>query len=428
MVGIVQLCNSALNSVQVLSARFYAIWEKHHAWLVSIAIIIMAVVAILRFSEQFSDALLRPPPEGAVDLYIYYTWTHNWFHGINFYAFPQPQGYPPASLVILYPLTGWLDWAETRWLYTFAELLCLAALVLLALRATNAVGWRERAVVCLLILSNSGTASTFGNGQPIYFTVFFLAISILILHHVPRSLTRDILAAVCFIIGSIKPNLSAPFFWLLLIFPDTLRLRPVVLTALGYIALTIFALQFVPTPPLEVLQQVFQNSAAYASLSPRDANLHYLLARYGLVEFALPAMLMIWLALGIWSWRARHADVWLLMGAAALVTRMWSYHRGYDNLLLFFVEIALWRVMTREALPTRQISAGLLLALNVFVLLVSFNSSADLLHKAHRIAQGAVWLLSLLFLVLEVERTRRSHANIPETLTRTGKNFELEQT
>ncbi len=428
MSGIVQVRNSTRKSVEVLSARFYAVWAKHRVWLVILAIIIMAVVAILRFSEQFSDALLRPPPEGAVDLYIYYTWTHDWFHGINFYAFPQPQGYPPASLVILYPLTGWLDWAETRWLYTFAELICLAALVLLALRATKAVEWRERTVVCLLILSNSGAASTFGNGQPIYFTVFFLAIAILILHHAPPSLTRDICAAVCFVIGSIKPNLSAPFFWLLLVYPNTLRLRPVILTALGYIALTVFALQFVPTPPLEVLQQVFQNSAAYAGLSPRDANLNFLLARFGLVSLALPAMLVIWLGLGIWSWRARHADVWLLMGVAALVARMWSYHRGYDNLLLFFVEIALWRMMTRDASPAHRTAVGLLLALNVLVLLVSVSSSADVLHKAHRLAQGAVWLLSLLFLVTETERTRRPRANVLETLTPTGKNFELGQT
>ena len=37
--------------------------------------------------------------------------------------------------------------------------------------------------------------------------------------------------------------------------------------------------------------------------------------------------------LGAWVYRFRRVDVWLLIGVSAVIARLWTYHRTYDDLL-----------------------------------------------------------------------------------------------
>ena len=42
----------------------------------------------------------------------------------------------------------------------------------------------------------------------------------------------------------------------------------------------------------------------------------------------------MWLVLGFWIYRHRDADLWVLLGVAAIVACFWTYHRSYDDVLL----------------------------------------------------------------------------------------------
>ena len=73
-----------------------------------------------------------------------------------------------------------------------------------------------------------------------------------------------------------------------------------------------------------------------------SAHLYSLLASLGLQQWNLPASFLVLVALGIWTYRYRREDLWLLLGVTGIVARLWSYHLIYDNLLIVFSEVELY--------------------------------------------------------------------------------------
>ena len=68
-----------------------------------------------------------------------------------------------------------------------------------------------------------------------------------------------------------------------------------------------------------------------------------------LTGWRVPSTLLDVVLLGLWgAWVHRHreADRWILLGATALFTRFWTYHRVYDDVLVFVGEVALFRIAT----------------------------------------------------------------------------------
>jgi hypothetical protein len=65
------------------------------------------------------------------------------------------------------------------------------------------------------------------------------------------------------------------------------------------------------------------------------------------------ASVLIFAAFTAWAYRHRRADTWILLGAAAIVARLWTYHRIYDDVLLLLPMVALYRLARAEAPPRR---------------------------------------------------------------------------
>ena len=63
------------------------------------------------------------------------------------------------------------------------------------------------------------------------------------------------------------------------------------------------------------------------------------------VRWNLPASLLLFFALGAFVYRHRTADPWILLGVAGIVTRIWAYHRVYDDVLVLPALLALARVI-----------------------------------------------------------------------------------
>jgi hypothetical protein len=125
--------------------------------------------------------------------------------------------------------------------------------------------------------------------------------------------------------------------------------------------------------------------------------------------WVLPASLLILLGLGLWVYRHRQGDLWVLLAVTALVARFWTYHMGYDDLLILLPMVALFRLAkhSQSQASGRDVVAGVLLAVTVVIMLVP--------HMLHRLAglhqlspplnwlltwgYAVVWLLILIFLL-----------------------------
>jgi hypothetical protein len=175
------------------------------------------------------------------------------------------------------------------------------------------------------------------------------------------------------------------------------------LVALGYLALTLLALASQPMDFATLFREWQARSEALATTAG-SANLHRTMARFALDRWLLPLSFTALAVLGYWTYRNRNADLWLLLGVAAIFARFWTYHRDYDDVLILLPAIALLRV-ARRADGGVDVFAGLLLALTIATWLVPVR----LLNSAHYhfiVARPMtlLWVGTMIFLAWQARR------------------------
>lgn len=389
-------------------------WTDYGTRLLRFAVALMAVVSLAWLGYQFwrllwgSVPIWPSSPVGAVDLMMRYDEVHGWFSGRPIYGGPN-AGYPPASFVLLWPLLGWLELSPARWLWAVASVAALGWLIYLLIQESGADTPLERAFVALIPLAIYPTGATIGNGQ----------LAVLLIPALVGGLTRlqrqrawrdNLLAAILMLIALVKPSISVPFFWILLFVPRTWR--PAALVVVGYLVLTIFAVSFQDSSLLATLREWMAGVSGLASWGGY-ANLHSLLAALKLEEWSLPASLVILVALGWWIYHNRQGDPWLLLGVTALVTRFWTYHGWYDDLLILLPMVALFRVAKQAPVSSEGVAAGILLALTLLVMLAP--GGLYLLPPPWRTlyvaGQVIVWISGLIFLLVLTQRQKSTQTD-----------------
>jgi hypothetical protein len=365
--------------------------------LLTLAVAALAVAALLKLPMEASHILWDE--RGAKDLRYYFEWAHDWAAGRNVYLRADLPEYPPGSLPVLYGIAGWLDWPRARLLIGTLSLGGAALLVCIALRETRPRTGAEAMLIALLLASNNGTGTALGNGQLALIVIPLLLGAVLLLRRRAVAWRTDLVAAACMSAALVKPSLAVPFLWLGLIFPAGIRLRPMLLTAAGYAALSILALWVMDVPLSEALLIAVRNGLGTA-VTARDPNMHFLLTKLGLESFMLFGSAVALLGLGAWVYRNRASDVWLLLAVTALIARIWTYHRVYDDVLILLPQIALWRIAATETADRGGRIAAVLLALNALVVVAPGNMTAppDWLQRAVLGAQAIVWSATLAML------------------------------
>ncbi|MFI5396958.1 MAG: hypothetical protein ACHQ9S_15585 [Candidatus Binatia bacterium] len=137
------------------------------------------------------------------------------------------------------------------------------------------------------------------------------------------------------------------------------------------------------------------------------ANLHAWMSGLGLKRWMLPASFLVFAALGMWTYRYRHADLWLLLGVSALVARFWVYHRVYDDLLVLLPMVALFRIAKRgPCADGADVAAAVLLAISVMAMLAPARLGFDPWVRFFNVGHTLVWLTVLLFLLDRAQREK----------------------
>ena len=348
---------------------------NHRTTMLRVAVISMALFAVPWLILNFVKLLLAQGPWGAVDLSLRYNEVQLWFAGNSVYS-EQPNAmhavYPPASYAMLWPLMGWLEFPHARIVAALALAAATVWLTLVLIEESGAETGLERAFIALLVLSMYATGFAIGHGQLTIYAVWGLAAGLTVMSLGQSRWQDDLIVALFIVIALVKPTLSIPFFWLLLFRPG--RLRPALLVLTGYLALTVIAVAFQKFDLSGLLQAWIMRSVAGAAREAAGGgygSIHSWLAVFGLKQWNLVGSVLLLLLLGYWTYCYRHADLWLLLGVTAIVARVWVYHRSYDDVLMLFPMITLFRIAKYDSSKTGyDFLAGVILTVSVMIMFV----------------------------------------------------------
>jgi hypothetical protein len=338
-----------------------------------------------------------------------YDEVHRWFSGRPVYTALRTAAYPPASMVLLWPLLGWLDSTSARWLWAITTIAALGWLIVLLVGESGADTPFERLFVALMPLAIYPTGATIGNGQMIILLLPALVAGFVRFQKSPPGWRRDLMVAALLTITLVKPSISVPFFLILLFIPGTLR--SITLVSIAYLVLTLFAASF-QHPSLPTLLREWLPRVSGLAVNGGYADLPSLLRILGLENWSLPASLLVLAGLGVWIYYHRQGDLWLLLGVTGLIARSWTYHRWYDDVVILLPMVAFFRVAKQAFVVRERVIAGALLAITLLAMLApgGFYLFPPPWNILYVVGQIVVWIIGLIFLLDMTRRERITQA------------------
>lgn len=371
-------------------------WRKP---LLLCAVILMGLAGLLRMGKEIPRYLTRDDGIGANDLDLRYRGAASWMDAPDFYQHVSGNDYPPASFIMFWTAMGWLDWETAKWMWLTTMAAGLLALAWIGVRHSLLSDPLAKLCFALVLLAGYAASTTMLVGQLTIHVLLLLLLFGIRLNDGPRTRNRDLLTAALLVVALVKPSTAAPFFWLALFLPG--RFRIAVLVVLGYAAVA--AVAAIPRP--ESVGQLHIEWIQRLRTWPPDGagyvHLHRLMIGIGLADYRVFGSLLGLALLGAWVYVHRFAGIWPLLGLTAIFSRLWIYHRVYDDLILLIPMIALCRIFQTLRLEGKsaRMPAFLLVANGFFLLAPSGILRWDShFSRAYETLIGLVWIGTALFL------------------------------
>jgi hypothetical protein len=310
---------------------------------------LLAGAAVVRLGLEVHRLLFVP--DGPLDLLLLSELIRDWLADTRVYVAFRGAVHPPGVFLLLWPIYGWAPPGFERWFYALVTALVTAALAAILVREARPESREDRILLAALVVLSYATAITIGNGQITLFMLLPAVAAVLIATREPPGWGRDAALGGLFLFALVKPNITLPFFWVIAFTRGWTRPAAFALVAyLGISALSI-GLHGTGLEGVRALIQAWYERGEGGFATTGYGNLHQWLGDIGLRDWIFPASGVVFGLHGAWAWRHREADLWVRIGVAAIVARLWAYHRVYDDLLLVLPLIALYRLATetREA-------------------------------------------------------------------------------
>lgn len=379
-----------------------------------LVILLLSLITVSRLLDGYSSLLdlQEVGKKSAVDLKQRHKEVTTWFKGEIVYKKLKNTVYPPASMVALYPITGWLSLANTRILWAFLMTVGIGWLIYFLLKINPKNAALEKVAIIILVAGCPSTFITILHGQLILFVLPLVLLSLLLFYQYPVSWKRDLLICFLFTLSLVKPTISAPFFLLLLFGKNGFRVA--VSIVILYLFFTLFALSFQAANPLELLSAWFHKAAH--TYDDGDANLQQVTRKVTNFNKGNFIFSIIFLGIyAIWLYFNRHKNYWLIIGTTAIFARLWIYHRMYDNLLIVIGMAALYAIWQAKK-DTKWINhfAATLLSLNYLLMFIPGPLKDLLLSDKGTIAeiQSILWTISFLFLGVYIQLFDKTNSRI----------------
>lgn len=311
--------------------------------LLRIFIVLLVLQAVPRAVYESRRLLIGQTFWDATDIKNFHNLTTVWRSGTDIYATEPNADYPPASYPLMLPLYV-LENDINRWVFVVHGVFALALLIWMCVRGSGADSTEEKVCVAMLPLAMYSTGVAWGNGQLVIHVLAASTAGMLLLYESRGRLAWELAAAACMLFALVKPNVSAPFFWIFLLVPG--RKYAAVFVIVGYILFTILGASFQPASLIDQFKGFVARGVEWTTTFAGYGAIPVWLAKIGYPNLIMPFTFALLLGMGAWVWANRHADRWLLFGGLAIMTRLWSYHQLYDDLLNLFAFIALIRLAT----------------------------------------------------------------------------------
>jgi glycosyl transferase family 87 len=311
-----------------------------------VGVVILALLAAPRVAFETWRLLFGQTWYDATDIKNFHNLTMTWLSGQDIYATVANADYPPASYPLMFPMYV-LDNDINRWVWFAHAVIVLGALIWMCVRESGAESTAEKLCVVLLPLAMFSTGVAFGNGQLVIHALTASTAAMLLLYNSRGRVAWELAAAACMLFALVKPNLTAPFFWIFLLVPR--RKHAAAYVIVGYVLLTMLGASLQPASLVDQFRGFVARGLAVTAQFTGYGAVPMWLIKAGLPNLIMPFTLVALLAMGIWVWANRHADRWLLYGGLAIMTRLWAYHQLYDDVLNLFAFIALIRLAKGRA-------------------------------------------------------------------------------
>lgn len=315
------------------------------------------------------------PEIGPVNSGGYFPWS--FFSSIMFF--------PPLSLEI------------TRFYHLFLNLGGLVILGTFAYQVGAKYGRKEAIFSVAAALAINGHIRTLVIGQ---YGIIINALLILMFWLLQRD--RNKLAGLVYGIALLKPNISALFFFILVL----QRRYWAIITCLGYVGLgTLIIWRVTATNPVEMVMTVFRQSKSFADQGSSSVNF---LVALGLnpdqaVLLLAPVAMAIVLLL---FYQFRFSPLLTQFAIATVIGRVSTYHRNYDDLMVVFLLLALIDLGFRSPKLIHSLALALV-AISLY--LPARFTVIELVANAQLI----IWFCGLVYLILfesfEKRVTQSSH-------------------
>ncbi len=267
---------------------------------------------------------------------------------------------------MLWPLIGWLPAAAVRPFWAITTLACLALLIAQLFRIAQPQRLIHKVFLSLLPLCLYATGAAIGNGQLVIHLLPCLLGSFILLQDISTGQKAHnwqtiSLMALLMLLALVKPNVTAPFFWILLFKSPLSGL----LSAASYAFLTVIAALFQPEfdGPIHLFKAwltmgmagVYYGATPYveyegggsiaSSVTAHSVVGFFNFDRLDFVDFSGYNQAVSFGALfllGLWTYFNRSKNIWILASVAAIVSKYWTYHGWYDDLVLLIPMVALF--------------------------------------------------------------------------------------
>jgi hypothetical protein len=292
-------------------------------------------------------------------------------------------GYPPWSFFTGFLFFPNISWELTRWYHVFLNIIALTVVAYFSYRI-GAKYSRERGIFSMAsVLAISSHATTLNVGQ---YGIIINALSIAGMFCLEYR--RNVFAGLLLAMAMAKPNISIFYFFPLLI---KRRIQGIIAFCLYMIFALVNIWIITKINPVYMLDRIWQQYQHFAKQGTSSLNI---LLEFG-VSNNLAIILIAILGFTVISaaiYWCRDRSLLTLFAAGAVIARLIFYHRIYDNLMLFFLLLAVLEKMFDR--PNKK-------AITVFTLVgLSLWIPAKIVDLPYISSlQFSIWIVALIYLI-----------------------------
>ncbi|MGB6302059.1 MAG: glycosyltransferase family 87 protein [Rivularia sp. (in: cyanobacteria)] len=370
--------------------------------------IILIILTLSYFSTGFYDLTINQ--NTAVDLFSRWQEQQYIYRGLYPYdamkgspnVIPEigtinSGGYPPWAFFTGFIFFPPISWELTRFYHLILNVLSILVLAVFVYQIAFPYGKPKALFTLTACLALSSHKSTLAMGQ---YGIIINALLIIMFWLIQRN--KNVWAGLIFAVAMVKPNISAPYFLVLVI---QKRIKAIVAFSLYIVFGSINIWIITKLTPIYMLDKIFGQSKYFADkgysaigfvtalgFDPKQATVFI-----GIIGI---------LAIAILVYLCRYYSLLNLFAICCVIGRVFVYHRHYDNLMLVFLLLAITKI-TFERENKLNILFLSLVALSLWV-------PARIIDYANfEVVQIIIWIAALGHILIQgkqkVENSIRSH-------------------